>query len=236
MVDKAGLRDALERFAPLENAQLAQIEVVLDELGRDPRAPSAVRDERALAVHIADSLAALELDALPSAGRIVDVGSGAGFPGTPLAIALPGADVTLLESQRRKSEYLAAVCARARIANARAVCARAEDWPEGIGVHDAVTARALASQAVVLEYAAPLLRPGGVLVDWRGRREPDQEERAARAGEELGLRRVELRRVEPFGGARARHLHVFVKAAPTPARFPRRPGVARKRPLGGRRA
>jgi 16S rRNA (guanine527-N7)-methyltransferase len=112
------------------------------------------------------------------------------------------------------------------------VCARAEEWSAGVARSDAVLARALAPQTVVLEYAAPLLRMGGALVDWRGRRDPSAEEAADRAASVLGLRRVETRRVTPFEQATDHHLHVFAKVEETPARFPRRPGIARKRPLG----
>jgi 16S rRNA (guanine527-N7)-methyltransferase len=95
-----------------------------------------------------------------------------------------------------------------------------------------VVARALAAQAVVLEYAAPLLRVGGVLVDWRGKRAPDEERAGGRAAEILGMHREEIRRVAPLEGATEHHLHVFSKITETPERFPRRAGMARKRPLG----
>jgi 16S rRNA (guanine527-N7)-methyltransferase len=107
-----------------------------------------------------------------------------------------------------------------------------EEWSEGLGAHDAVIARALASPPVVLEYATPLLEQGGVLVDWRGRRDSGQEAEAACAAEQLGMRLLEIRRTEPYEGAQDHHLHVFEKVAETPPRFPRRAGVARKRPLG----
>jgi 16S rRNA (guanine527-N7)-methyltransferase len=68
-------------------------------------------------------------------------------------------------------------------------------------------------------------------VDWRGRRSREEEEAARSAAAQLGLELLEIRRVAPFEGARERHLHVFAKVGETPARFPRRPGVARKRPL-----
>ena len=114
------------------------------------------------------------------------------------------------------------------------VCARAEEWRAGSEAHDLVVARALAPQPVVLEYAAPLLRVGGRLVDWRGRRDGAEEERGARAAAELGLRpRRGASPSQPFAGAHSRHLHVFEKVGTTPPRFPRRPGMARKRPLGG---
>jgi 16S rRNA (guanine527-N7)-methyltransferase len=184
-------------------------------------------------VHVADSLAALVLGVVREAERITDLGSGAGFPGLALAIALPAAEVSLVESQRRKCEFLERACAAAAVANARVVCGRAEDWSAGVSRNDVVVARALAPQAVVLEYAAPLLRLDGTLVDWRGRRDQAAEESADRAAAALGLRRETVRRVAPSEGATEHHLHVFVKVEPTPDRFPRRAGIARKRPLGG---
>jgi 16S rRNA (guanine527-N7)-methyltransferase len=217
----------------LSPAQLAQLAAVLGVLEQDEHAPTAVRDaEQAVSIHIADSLAALELDAIRRAGALADLGAGAGFPGLALAVALPGAGVSLIESQRRRCEFLERLCAQAEIENVRVVCARAEQWREGLSSNDAVLARALAAQPVVLEYAAPLLTLGGSLVDWRGKRVPAEEDASARAAEVLGLERQEIRRVEPFEGATDRHLHVFLKVRETPERFPRRAGIARKRPLG----
>jgi 16S rRNA (guanine527-N7)-methyltransferase len=213
--------------------QQRQLNAVLAVLEDDQHAPTAIRArEQALRAHVADSLVALELDSVSVAARLADLGSGVGFPGLALAVALPAADVSLVESQRRKCEFLQRLCAAGRVQNAYTVCERVEEWRAGLSSCGVVVARALAPQPVVMEYAAPLLRVGGTLVDWRGRREPNAEEASARAGEELGMRRVEVRAVHPFAGARDRHLHVFVKEGETPARFPRRAGVARKRPLG----
>ncbi len=222
-----------ETLAALTSAQKLQIDLILAALDADEHAPTAIREpERALQAHIADSLAALELDALSGARRIADLGSGAGFPGLALAVALPDAEVSLIESQTRKCEFLERLCTAAGLENARVVCTRAEEWGAGIGTNDAVLARALAPQAVVLEYAAPLLRVGGALVDWRGRRDQAAEREADRAAALLGLARDEVRRVIPFEGASDHHLHVFTKVRETPSRFPRRAGIARKRPLG----
>lgn len=217
----------------LTSSQREQFAALLRMLESDEHAPSAVRDaKRAADVHLADSLVALEIEALRRAGRIVDLGSGSGFPGLALAVALPEAKVRLVESQRRKCEYLERACAQAAIENARVVWARAEEWSEGLQDNDVAVARALAAQPVVMEYAVPLLRVGGTLIDWRGRRDAREERDARCAAEDLRMRLVEVRRVEPYRGSRDRHLHVFEKIAPTPPRFPRRPGVARKRPLG----
>jgi 16S rRNA (guanine527-N7)-methyltransferase len=110
--------------------------------------------------------------------------------------------------------------------------ARVEAWRDGIGRFELATARALAPLPVVLEYGAPVLAPGGTLVVWRGARDSGAEAAAARAAEELGMAPAEVRRVHPYPHAHARHLHVFTKEKSTPPRFPRRPGVALKRPLG----
>ena len=114
------------------------------------------------------------------------------------------------------------------------VCARAEDHARagGAGHYDAVTARALAPLPVLAEYAAPLLRVGGELVAWKGRRDAAEEAAGARAAAEVGLEAVAVQQVEPFPGARDLHLHVLRKVTATPTRFPRRAGQARKRPLG----
>lgn len=205
----------------------------MELLEADEHAPTAVREvDQAARVHVADSLAALVLGEVVAARRIADLGSGAGFPGLALAVALPLAEVRLVESQRRKCEFLERACVAAQLANTSVVCVRAEEWSAGASLNDVVTARALAPQAVVLEYAAPLLRLAGSLVDWRGKRDPTAEAAADRAAAVLGLHRTAVHRVAPSEGATQHHLHVFVKTQPTPARFPRRAGIARKRPLG----
>jgi 16S rRNA (guanine527-N7)-methyltransferase len=189
----------------------------------------------AVDVHLADSLVALELDDVRSAHAIADLGAGAGFPGLALAVAQPRSEVVLVESQARKCAFIERQVSAAEVANARVRCVRAEEWHEGVGSSDVVLARALAPAPVVLEYAAPLLRIGGTLVDWRGRRSAQDEGAAGVAAEELGMSLTEIRRVEPYVGARDHHLHVYRKKQPTPAQFPRRAGMARKRPLGAPR-
>ncbi|MDQ3739681.1 MAG: class I SAM-dependent methyltransferase, partial [Actinomycetota bacterium] len=119
--------------------------------------------------------------------------------------------------------------AASELPNAEVACTRAEEWDATV---DLVTARALAPLAVIAEYAAPLLRIGGSLVAWKGGRDGGEEADAEAAANILGLERVEVRRVEPFPGAEQRHLHLYSKVMEAPSRFPRRPGMARKRPLG----
>lgn len=184
-------------------------------------------------VHLADSLAALDLPEVAAATAVADIGAGAGFPGLALAVALPAAAVDLVESTARKCAVIERLADAARATNATAVPERAEAWAAGAGreAYDLVTARALAPLAVLAEYAAPLLGAGGTLVAWKGRREPGEEQAGATAAAVVGLEPVRVEHVTPRPGARDHHLHVFRKAAPTPERFPRRPGQARKRPL-----
>jgi 16S rRNA (guanine527-N7)-methyltransferase len=210
----------------------AQMTAILETLAADDRAPTSVRDpQRAVDVHLADSLEALEVDRLRTAGRIADLGAGAGFPGLPLAVALPASEVRLVESQSRKCQFLRKAIAAAGVDNARVIESRVEEWREGLGAHDVALARALAAPAVVLEYAAPLLAQGGVLIDWRGRRNAAEERDALVAAGRLGLELVGVRRVRPYEQARAHNLHIYLKVRQTPEGFPRRTGMARKKPL-----
>jgi len=114
------------------------------------------------------------------------------------------------------------------------VAERAEGWSagEGRGAYDAVTARAVGSLPTLAELASPLLRTGGFLLAWKGRRDPEQEARLARAAPRLAVEPVEVRAVTPYPGSRDRHIHLLRKNGPTPNELPRRDGLAAKRPFG----
>lgn len=148
-------------------------------------------------------------------GPIVDVGSGSGTPGFPLAAALPEREVTLLEANARKAHFLE--LAAADFPNVRVVRGRAEEQEtDSFGV---AVAKALASPPAALEWTLALVRPGGAAVLWLG---PSADlEQLARVSEQLAGGRPEDRA----------GLVVVPKSGPTPGGFPRRPGVARKRPL-----
>jgi 16S rRNA (guanine527-N7)-methyltransferase len=196
----------------------------------DPSAPTSVHDRREVEnVHIADSLVGLEVPAVAEAGRIADLGSGAGLPGLVLASARPEAEVVLVESVGKKCAWLERTVSALGLEKARVVCARVEELAEE--PFDVVTARALASLSVLSEYAAPLLREGGSLVAWKGAVDAREDADGLHAANVLGLEREEVRAVEPYPGSQRRTLHVFRKVSPTPAGYPRRPGMAAKRPL-----
>ncbi len=232
----ARVEEAVRRLARrygLGGEALSRLVSLTAYVANDPRAPTTIREPLDIVDrHLADSLVALELDRLASSFAAVDLGSGAGFPGLPLALARPSASFVLLESNGRKCEFLRGAVRATAARNVEVVSARAEDWPGGRGRFDLATARAVGPLAVVIEYAAPLLKVGGALVAWRGRRDPDGERVAQRAAAIIGMEASELLEVTPFPGAQARHLHVISKVLETAPGFPRRPGVANKRPLG----
>jgi 16S rRNA (guanine527-N7)-methyltransferase len=210
---------------------------VLELLAADRASLSSVRDPAdAWRVHVEDSLSGLDLVGSPA--RLADVGSGAGFPGLVLAAALPQTRVDLIESVRRKSQFIERAIAAAGLENARAIAARSEEWaiePDPAGgreAYDVVTARAVGRLSTLAELAAPLLRDGGLLVAWKGRRDPDEEAELERAAESLAVRPEPILDAGELAGSPNRHLHPVRKAGPTPPGLPRRPGIAKKRPFG----
>jgi 16S rRNA (guanine527-N7)-methyltransferase len=221
--------------AALDPEARAALEKVLELLAVERASVSSVTDrERAWRVHVADSLSGLEIPALREAGSIADIGSGAGFPGLALAVALPAARVDLVESVGRKCDFIRRAIAAAGIDNARVINSRSEELARGEGreAYAAVTARAVGRLSTLAELASPLLEEGGALIAWKGKRDPEEEEQLARAAEALAMRPEEIRHVGPFAGSEHRHLHLLRKAGPTPSRLPRRPGIAKKRPPG----
>jgi 16S rRNA (guanine527-N7)-methyltransferase len=190
------------------------IERWLSELVATPGLTS-VSGEEARRVHLDESLAALET-VERFEGPIVDVGSGGGAPGIPLAHALPDREVTLLEATRRKCDFLERWTGD--LPNLRVVCGRAEEQP--LDTWGVAVAKALAPPPVAAEWCLPLVAPGGAVVLYVG---PTAQ--AGRVAQAADLLSAELEPDPPPG------LLVLRKLAPTPPGFPRRPGVARKRPL-----
>jgi 16S rRNA (guanine527-N7)-methyltransferase len=232
--------DALAARYRLGQAAAGQIERILEALAAEPDPHTTVSEpQAALEVHVADSLSGLEVAKLVQARRIADIGAGAGFPGLALAVALPQAQVDLVESAGRKTAVVDRLIQAGDVSNARSITTRAEELGGvsaavggGREAYDAVTARAVGPLALLVEYAAPLLREGGVMVAWKGARDADEEAAGAAAASQVGMAAEEVLPVRPFEASENRHLHVFRKISPTPPGFPRRPGMARKRPLG----
>jgi 16S rRNA (guanine527-N7)-methyltransferase len=189
------------------------IERWLEALVATPGLTSLSGDE-ARRVHLDESLAAVEAVRAYD-GPIVDVGSGGGAPGIPLAATLPNREVTLLESNRRKCDFLERWARE--LPNTRVVCGRAEKQP--VDAWGVAVAKALAPPPVAAEWCLPLVAPGGAAVLFTGA--SAEVERVTRVAEQLAAEPAE----SPPG------LLILCKLAPTPPGFPRRAGVARKRPL-----
>jgi 16S rRNA (guanine527-N7)-methyltransferase len=223
----------------LEERQAERLRSFLSALAEDPHAPTAIRDpDEAAHVHLADSFAALPmLDEALDGGvptLVADIGSGAGVPGIPLAVARPAVGFDLVEASQRKAEFLKRVVGVLELSNAAVLRARAEELP-GQGrreAYGAVVVRAVAPLATLVEYAGPLLAEGGRLLAWKGARNREEEAAGRRAADLLGLEQQDVRSVMPYRGSRNRHLHLYQKVRPCPPEFPRRVGLARRKPLG----
>ena len=175
---------------------------------------TALSGDEARRVLLEDSLRAVEV-VRRFEGPVVDVGSGGGAPGIPLAHALPDREVTLLEASRRKCDFLDRWTDD--LPNLRVVCGRAEEQP--VDTYGVAVAKALAPPPVAAEWCLPLVVPGGTVVLFVG--PSAEDDRVARVAERLAAEPAE----SPAG------FIVLRKLGPTPEGFPRRPGAARKRPL-----
>lgn len=224
------------RARGLSPADIERLSLLGDLLLASRTNVTSVCDPRAIEhQHFLDSLALLEIEGFRRHPlSIVDVGSGGGFPALVLAIALPRAAVTALESVKKKCAFIAEAAARLGLENLHIACERAEEAGRGNKreTFDIAVVRAVGSLDVIAEYSVPLIRVGGLLVVMKGLMS-DAERRAGRyALAILGIGQVEERIAVPFPAAAHRRLIVGEKRQATPRRYPRGPGVPAKRPLG----
>lgn len=185
--------------------------------------------------HFLDSLSCLQVltDLSPEA-RCIDIGAGAGFPGLPLKIIRTQLRLTLLESTGKKVSFLEHMVRKLGLQGVELIKGRAEELgrrPDRRESYDVALARAVAQLPVLLEYALPLLKLGGVFVAQKGMEIEDEVEDARSAMEILGGRIKEVKAVQLPGIEAPRHLVVVEKVAPTPQKYPRRVGLPGKRPL-----
>jgi 16S rRNA (guanine527-N7)-methyltransferase len=183
--------------------------------------------------HFLDSLTCLTV--LPETTQsLCDVGSGAGFPGLPIAIARPDLNVTIIESTKKKCQFLQTCAADLGLSGVGVVCARAEDAgrdPALRASFAAVVSRAVASLPVLAELCLPLVAPSGVFIAMKGPEGERQAQDAANAIRTLGGAVESVRTLSLPQGAGQRSLVVVRKIAATPAKYPRRAGIPQKRPL-----
>ncbi|MHB9112263.1 MAG: 16S rRNA (guanine(527)-N(7))-methyltransferase RsmG [Thermoleophilia bacterium] len=215
--------------------QISKFRAFLDYLaGISDRNLTAVTGERKIVdFHFKDSLSLLSFEEFSKANEIVDVGSGAGFPGLPLAIAHPEKSFSLLESNSKKCDFIDVAVKLLELHNVKTIRSRSEESAlgENRDRFDLAVARAVGSLAVVIEYVLPLVKPGGGALLQRGAREERDDISAAAVAGLLGGQLDRVEPVRPYPGSKNLHVWVLSKLVPTPKRFPRRPGMAKKRPL-----
>lgn len=178
--------------------------------------------------HFLDSCSAAEL--LPGGASVLDIGSGAGFPGLPLKIVRPDLTVTLLDSVNKKVAFVSDVVAELKLSGVTAVHARIEDFPHK-GEYDAVVSRAVAELSTLAEYALPFVKIGGAFIAYKSEKTESEAEAAASAITLLGGRIREIREAFVASGL-TRKLIIIDKIAPTPPKYPRGKNLPRLKPLG----
>ena len=209
----------------------------LDELLRrnSQQNLTAIVDPQGIVVkHFLDSLTLVAYLGPAASVRLVDVGTGAGFPGLPLRIVCPGLRLVLVEATAKKAEFCRQVAAGLALNEVEVIHARAEEMghdPRHRERYDAATGRAVAALPVLVEYLLPLVRVGGRVLAQKGENGPAEAHQAQRALELLGGSLRQLHPIELPGVAERRYIIEIEKTAATPEAYPRRPGLPAKRPL-----
>ena len=199
---------------------------------------TAIREpEEIVTRHFLDGLSCALVTADLNQSRLIDVGTGAGFPGLPLKILYPELQLTLVDSVAKKTDFLRAVVAELGLTGVTVVAERAEiigRLPQHRAQYDWAVARAVAELRVLLEYLLPLCRPGGHLLAQKGASAEQEVAEAGPALQTLGGQVVQVRPVQlppPAEPTTPHYIVVVAKQAATPDRYPRRVGIPTKRPL-----
>ena len=230
------LKELRLRLTPDKSAALARYAAMI----RGERERTALISRRSLDAieqrHFAESLALAEVlqERKLLQSPALDIGSGAGFPGLPIKIAHPDLRLTLLESNEKKASFLGRVITELSLEGVSVVAARAEEagrLPEHRASYALVLARAVAPLRVLAELALPFLAIDGVLAAPKGSAAPREVREAQAALEELGGTVEDTVRLKAPAQGRAPTLLIVRKTSETPERYPRRPGIPRKRPL-----
>lgn len=198
---------------------------------------TAITDPSAIVVrHFLDSLSIVRAVPMRAGLRAMDVGTGAGFPGLPLAIVYPHIHMTLNESVGKKVTFLAHIIDQLGLTNVTTLTSRAEDAgqnPAHRAQYDLVMARAVARLPALAEYLLPLAKVGGVCVAMKGRTAYEEVEAANQAIRQLGGALADVLQVALPDVNEPHYLVVIEKVAPTPPRFPRMAGTPTRKPLSG---
>ena len=230
---------ALQLGIELSPSQVDQFRRYRDELlawNRTMNLTSITKPDDVETLHFLDSLSVVAglSEGIAGAGKLVDVGSGGGFPGIPLKLAHPDLHLTLIESTAKKARFLTHLVRELGLESVEVLCRRAEDAARDAAHRErygAVVARALAPMATLAELTLPVCAVGGRVVAQKRGGVAEELTRAGTAIASLGGRLLECRPVSLPGLEDGRCLVVLEKIAPTPENYPRRAGVPAKRPL-----
>ena len=228
---------AAEAGIPLTAEQIGQFSVyheMLLDWNTRMNLTALTAPEDVAVKHIIDSLTAYDAALFDGARTLIDVGTGAGLPGIPLAVYVPHLTVTLLDSLNKRVRFLTEVTAAMGLQNVRCIHARAEEaarTAEHRAAYDIAVSRAVARLPVLLEYTLPFVRVGGTLLALKGRAYAEEQKEARRAAEVLGGGRITARPVHLPGLDDVRAILTVTKERQTPAAYPRGGGAPTRRPI-----
>ena len=228
---------AAEAGIPLTAEQIGQFSVyneMLLDWNTRMNLTALTAPEDVAVKHIIDSLTAYDAARFDGARTLIDVGTGAGLPGIPLAVYAPHLTVTLLDALNKRVRFLTEVTAAMGLQNVRCIHARAEEaarTAEHRAAYDIAVSRAVARLPVLLEYTLPFVRVGGTLLALKGRAYAEEQKEARRAAEVLGGGRITARPVHLPGLDDVRAILTVTKERQTPAIYPRGGGAPARRPL-----
>lgn len=196
---------------------------------------TAITDRKEfIAKHYIDSLMCAAMDEINDADTVIDVGTGGGFPGVPLAIAFPEKKFTLIDSLNKRIKIVNQLCDELEIKNVRAIHGRAEELARKKDMReqfDICVSRAVANMATLSEYCLPFVKVGGSFIAYKGPDCESEVKEASNAIEKLGGCLLRIERPEEDGVAFDHRLIVVKKIAATAAKFPRKPGTPSKEPM-----
>lgn len=220
-----GLKKLDVKFDIVEPCALIAFHDYVQAGNRDMNLTAITDEEEFVVKHLLDSASAIPY--IRQGAKVLDIGTGAGFPAVPLAVLRSDISVTALDATEKKVEFVKSAIAALRLSNIEAVCGRAEEMTELFGKFDVVTARAVASLPVLLELAAPMLKVGGEFIAYKsGESELDSAKNAMSV---LKMQHAATHALDIEGNSRA--LIVFKKTASTPAGYPRRYSAIKNSPL-----
>ena len=228
---------AAEAGIPLTAEQIGQFSVyneMLLDWNTRMNLTALTAPEDVAVKHIIDSLTAYDAALFDGARTLIDVGTGAGLPGIPLAVYAPHLTVTLLDALNKRVRFLTEATVAMGLPNVRCIHARAEEaarTPEHRAAYDIVVSRAVARLPILLEYTLPFVRVGGTLLALKGRAYAEEQKEARRAAEVLGGGRITARPVHLPGLDDVRAILTVTKERQTPAIYPRGGGAPARRPL-----